>query len=217
MHSLIKMGFLSWSPLETNVRANMPIDRLGESAVGKRGSKTPASGPTKGQRTREEIVNRATRIAGEEGLGAISIGRLAKELRMTKSGLFVHFGSKDKLEAAVVARAADIFHGHILDPAEEEAEAGIERVWHFVISGWNSWRNESCRAAISLAGHSFCTRDRMVSFPDRSEKLPASGSRPCERQWMRHAGVAKFVAQSMPSGPPSNLTVCSSGHSGLGC
>jgi len=201
VHSLIKMGFLSWSPVETNVRANMLIDRLGESAVGKSGSKTPASGPTKGQRTREEIVNRATRIAGEEGLGAISIGRLAKELRMTKSGLFVHFGSKDKLEAAVVARAADIFHGS----------------GHFVISGWNSWRNESCRAAISLPGHSFCTRDRMVSFPDRAEKLPARGSRPCERQWMRHAGVAKFVSPSMPSGPPSNSTVCSSGHSGLGC
>jgi len=97
--------------------------------VGKRRSKRPASGPTKGQKTREEIVNRAMRIAGEEGLGAISIGRLAKELRMTKSGLFVHFGSKDKLEAAVVARAADIFHGHILDPSEEEVEAGIERVW----------------------------------------------------------------------------------------
>src|SRR5438128_2625396 len=123
------MGFLSWSPLETNVRANMPIDRLGESAVGKRGSKTPASGPTKGQRTREAIVKRAMHIAGEEGLAAISIGRLAKELRMTKSGLFVHFGSKDKLEAAVVARAADLFRGHILYPAEDEVGPGIERIW----------------------------------------------------------------------------------------
>ena len=97
--------------------------------MGKTGSKTLASGPTKGQKTREDIVKRAMHIAAQEGLGAISIGRLAKELRMTKSGLFVHFGSKDKLEAAVVARAADIFHGHILDPAEEEVGAGIERVW----------------------------------------------------------------------------------------
>ena len=97
--------------------------------MGKRGSKRPASGPTKGQKTREDIVNRAMRIAAQEGLGTISIGRLAKELRMTKSGLFVHFGSKDKLEVAVVARAAVIFHGHILDLAEEEVGAGIERVW----------------------------------------------------------------------------------------
>ena len=97
--------------------------------MAKQGSKRPASGPPKGQRTRDAIVKRAMHIAGEEGLGAISIGHLAKELRMSKSGLFVHFGSKDKLEAAVVARAADIFRGHILYPAEEEVGAGIERIW----------------------------------------------------------------------------------------
>ena len=74
-------------------------------------------------------MSRALRIAAAEGLAAITIGRLAKELRMSKSGLFVHFGSKEKLEAAVVARAADIFFGQVLDPAEAEIEAGIERVW----------------------------------------------------------------------------------------
>ncbi len=69
------------------------------------------------------------RIAAVEGLGALSIGRLAKELRMSKSGLFVHFGSKEKLEMAVVERAYDIFCGRILLPAEEEVKPGIERVW----------------------------------------------------------------------------------------
>jgi AcrR family transcriptional regulator len=48
---------------------------------------------------------------------------------MSKSGLFVHFGSKDQLEAAVVARAADMFRGRVLDRAEEEVGRGIERVW----------------------------------------------------------------------------------------
>jgi len=48
---------------------------------------------------------------------------------MSKSGLFVPFGSKAKLEAAVVARAADIFRGHVLDRAEENVGPGIERVW----------------------------------------------------------------------------------------
>jgi AcrR family transcriptional regulator len=74
-------------------------------------------------------VDRAIHIAASEGLGAISIGRLAKDLHMSKSGLFVHFGSKEKLEAAVIQGAADIFFGHVLDPAEEGVEAGIERVW----------------------------------------------------------------------------------------
>ena len=69
------------------------------------------------------------RIAAVEGLGTLSIGRLAKELRMSKSGLFVHFGSKEKLEMAIVERAYDIFCGCILLPAEEEVKPGIERVW----------------------------------------------------------------------------------------
>ena len=48
---------------------------------------------------------------------------------MSKSGLFVHFGSKEKLEMAVVERAYDIFSGRILLPAEEEIPSGIEQVW----------------------------------------------------------------------------------------
>ncbi len=85
--------------------------------------------PAKGKKTQEEIIGRAMRIAAVEGLGALSIGRLAKELKMSKSGLFVHFGSKEKLEMAVVERAYDIFSGRILLPADEEVTPGIERVW----------------------------------------------------------------------------------------
>lgn len=95
----------------------------------KRGSKESARGSAKGEKTEEEIVGRAMRIAAVEGLGALSIGRLAKELRMSKSGLFVHFGSKEKLEMAVVERACDLFSDRILLPAEEEATPGIEQVW----------------------------------------------------------------------------------------
>jgi AcrR family transcriptional regulator len=84
---------------------------------------------TKAKKTRFAIVERAMGIAAAEGLAALTIGRLAKELRMSKSGLFVHFGSKEKLEAAVIARAADIFSGHVLEPAEDNVEHGIARVW----------------------------------------------------------------------------------------
>jgi AcrR family transcriptional regulator len=84
---------------------------------------------SKANKTRAAIVAHAMEIAAAEGLAAITIGRLAKELRMSKSGLFIHFGSKEKLEKAMIARAADIFYGHVLEPAEDDVEAGIERVW----------------------------------------------------------------------------------------
>jgi AcrR family transcriptional regulator len=77
-------------------------------------------GPAKGKRTQEEIIARAMRITAVEGLGALTIGPLAKELRMSKSGLFVHFGRKEKLEMAVIERAYDIFNSRILLPAEQE-------------------------------------------------------------------------------------------------
>ena len=96
--------------------------------LAKKHGKGPAGGPRKGKKTQEEIINRAMRIAAVEGLVALSIGRLAKALRMSKSGLFVHFGRKEKLEMAVIERAYDIFNGSILLPAEEVAP-GIERVW----------------------------------------------------------------------------------------
>jgi AcrR family transcriptional regulator len=48
---------------------------------------------------------------------------------MSKSGLFVHFGSKANLEAAVVERASDLFFNHILVPPEEEGLEGIEQLW----------------------------------------------------------------------------------------
>ena len=97
--------------------------------LGKKGRKRPAGAPVKGRKTREAIVQHALQLAASAGLGAISIGRLAEDLHMSKSGLFIHFGSKEKLQVAVIERAGDIFSGHVLDPAEHEVEAGIERVW----------------------------------------------------------------------------------------
>lgn len=79
--------------------------------------------------TRQQIVNRALHIAAQEGFGALSIGRLAKELKMSKSGLFLHFGSKANLESAVVERANLHFFDYIVVPIEEKGLVGIERVW----------------------------------------------------------------------------------------
>ena len=38
------------------------------------------------------------RIAAREGLAGLTIGRLARDLAMSKSGLFAHFRSKRALE-----------------------------------------------------------------------------------------------------------------------
>jgi AcrR family transcriptional regulator len=48
---------------------------------------------------------------------------------MSKSGLFLHFGSKEKLELAVVEQALVQFLDHFLKPAEDDKLTGIERLW----------------------------------------------------------------------------------------
>ena len=83
---------------------------------------------TKGQRTRNSILEAAAALATEEGLDPLSIGRLAEATGMSKSGLFAHFGSKEELQLATVDYAATLFVGEVIDPARA-APKGLARIW----------------------------------------------------------------------------------------
>lgn len=77
--------------------------------------------------TRQAILERAVDLASAEGLEGLTIGRLSSELKMSKSGLFAHFGSKQELQLATVGAAAARFHEAVLAPAERLPE-GMERL-----------------------------------------------------------------------------------------
>jgi len=83
----------------------------------------------KGEATRRAIIARALKIASAEGLAALTIGRLARDLRMSKSGLFAHFRSKRALELATTNLAREVFANEVLLPAEDSPK-GIERLWN---------------------------------------------------------------------------------------
>jgi len=68
-------------------------------------------------KTRQEILRVAMDIASAEGLEGLSIGRLAHELKMSKTGIFAHFGSKLQLQLATVEAAKQIFLEQIVQPA----------------------------------------------------------------------------------------------------
>jgi AcrR family transcriptional regulator len=82
----------------------------------------------RGDRTRRAILTAAVNVASVEGLEGLSIGRLATELEMSKSGLFAHFGSKEELQISTVRAAAAIFVHRVVRPAEEGFEPGIARL-----------------------------------------------------------------------------------------
>ncbi|HEY6843680.1 MAG TPA: TetR/AcrR family transcriptional regulator [Thermoanaerobaculia bacterium] len=73
----------------------------------------------KGERTRQSILERAVDLASVEGLEGLTIGRLAEDLHMSKSGLFAHFGSKEDLQLATVEAAQVRFVDEVLRPALE--------------------------------------------------------------------------------------------------
>lgn len=81
----------------------------------------------RGAKTRQDILQAAVHVASAEGLEGLTIGRLADELRMSKSGLFAHFGSKEELQLAVVSKARDIFVREVVDPAFKR-ERGLLRL-----------------------------------------------------------------------------------------
>jgi AcrR family transcriptional regulator len=89
---------------------------------------------SKGAETKTKILGYAMQIAAKEGLAGLTIGRLARDLEMSKSGLFAHFRSKRLLEIATINEARMVFSGQVLSPATS-ANDGIEQLWVLC----NSW------------------------------------------------------------------------------
>jgi AcrR family transcriptional regulator len=75
------------------------------------------SGVRRGELTRQAILERATSLASQVGLDGLSIGILADELHLSKSGLFAHFKSKDALQVQVIDFAASAFVEEVVRPA----------------------------------------------------------------------------------------------------
>src|SRR5215813_10754903 len=88
---------------------------------------------SKGQASRATILLAAAKLATTKGLIGLSIGDLAAEVGMSKSGLYAHFKSKEELELATIETAAAIFESEVLQPAAR-AHAGTERLGALVDS-----------------------------------------------------------------------------------
>jgi AcrR family transcriptional regulator len=73
--------------------------------------------PRKGDLTRAAIVEAALATARRDGFEGLTIGDLAAQMRMSKSGVFAHFGSREELQRAVLAEYAAQFVAAVLAPA----------------------------------------------------------------------------------------------------
>ena len=97
---------------------------------------------SKGTITRERIVDQALKDASLLGLEGLSLGHLAGQVGMSKSGLFAHFGSKEELQKQILGAAAAKFGEIVVRPALT-APRGVPRV-RAMFEGWLRWeRDES--------------------------------------------------------------------------
>jgi AcrR family transcriptional regulator len=91
----------------------------------------------KGEETRERILDRAMRLASRDGLDGLTIGALAADLGLSKSGLFAHFGSKEDLQLAVLMEAARRFEKGVM-VAAFRAPRGEPRLRR-IFENWLGW------------------------------------------------------------------------------
>ncbi|MCP3803800.1 TetR/AcrR family transcriptional regulator [Allokutzneria sp. A3M-2-11 16] len=98
---------------------------------------SPRRSATEARHTRSVILDRGVEVASVEGLEGLTIGRLAADLGMSKSGLLGHFGSKEVLQLAVIDTAAGIF-GQEVPGRVTGVESGLPRL-RALCSAWVSY------------------------------------------------------------------------------
>jgi len=81
----------------------------------------------KGLQTKQIIIDAALRLAEQIGLEGLSIGALAEVTRMSKSGVFAHFGSREELQISVIREYYQRFSNEVFFPAMQ-APRGLPRV-----------------------------------------------------------------------------------------
>lgn len=87
--------------------------------------------------TRAEIVDRAMRVASVEGLDGFTIGRLAEDLHMSKSGVLRHFPTKEELQLHALEAAIGVFTHEVWGPSLA-AEPGLPRL-EAICDAWVSY------------------------------------------------------------------------------
>ena len=92
---------------------------------------------SKGEQTREAILAHALGLATRIGFEGLTIGRLADDLKMSKSGLFAHFRSKEGLQLDILRMAGARMIDSVVKPALA-APRGEPRV-RALFERWLAW------------------------------------------------------------------------------
>jgi len=128
---------------------------------------------SKGNVTKSRIVETALRAASVDGLEGITLGRVAADVGMSKSGLFAHFDSKETLQVDILNAAAEKFVEVVVAPALK-APRGEPRL-RALFDHWLEWEQHKSlpggcifmHAAAELDDRPGSARDALVNHQRR--------------------------------------------------
>ncbi len=141
-----------------------------------------------GAKTRDAILQVAADLASAEGLDGLSIGRLAGQLAMSKSGLFAHFGSKEDLQLATIEAARQRYVQEVIAPAHASG-SGIMRL-HALCESFLSYLERG----VFPGGCFFASA--MAEFDGKPPGRVRDRIAQCQGQWMNTLECAAQEAQA---------------------
>ncbi len=87
--------------------------------------------------TRQRILRHGLALMSRGGLAGVTLGHLADDVGMSKSGVFAHFKSKDEVQIGLLEHAALVAAPVVVGPAMREPE-GLPRLTALV-RNWLGW------------------------------------------------------------------------------
>ena len=87
--------------------------------------------------TRERILDQGLALMSQAGLEGVTLGVLAEQVGMSKSGLFAHFRSKEEVQIRFPGAHAVVGAARIIAPSMKEP-AGLPRL-KALVQNWFGW------------------------------------------------------------------------------
>jgi AcrR family transcriptional regulator len=129
--------------------------------------------------TRSRLLSLGLDTLSAEGLAGLTIGRLAADAQMSKSGLFAHFRSKEQLQLELLEEATKLADAEVVAPAMQ-AQEGLPRL-RALFAKWLGWSSRAgLRGGCPVAARSSSwTMQRAVSSAIASLSWTRSGDLCC--------------------------------------
>lgn len=93
----------------------------------------------KGERTKLEILNQGMKYSCRYGLAEVTIGNMAKECNLSRTGVISHFSNKEDMQISILKHSEQIFIERVITPARDEDP--LTHLKNF-LNNWANWTNE---------------------------------------------------------------------------